>query len=133
VDQAAGDALLMAVVPSASSWSQPTAPHPAKPLRFIVPVAAGSSADIAARAIAGELALPHIRTGKLKVIAIISDAPVPRFPGVSAAQATRHLHPARGAVPMLDLTEDLPQRPFQNASAANADGTTHVQRAHRTY
>src|SRR5688572_7539130 len=40
---------------SASSWSQATAQRPGKPFRFIVPVAAGGSADIAARAIAREL------------------------------------------------------------------------------
>ena len=47
---------LIAFALSASSWSQATPARPTKPFRFILPVAAGGSADVAARAIARELA-----------------------------------------------------------------------------
>lgn len=45
-------AVAIACLASSSAWSQP---DPAKPVKFVVPFAAGSATDIAARLIAEEL------------------------------------------------------------------------------
>src|SRR5258708_16101518 len=45
-------AVAIACLASSSAWSQP---YPAKPVKFVVPFAAGSATDIAARMIAEEL------------------------------------------------------------------------------